>query len=554
MGAAADRRLVRHAAPAWSPALSPLSRSRSGSPGCTRASSGSGLSERARRTRSSWRRATPSTDLGHERISEPGTERRRPRGATRRALGRHHRQPPRDERLRPSRRCRVGRHCALSRSRRALRPQVTRRVAGDFNVSDPGVRGVFAAGRGGHRPRPRAGARAVSLETWPRERPRAEWRRALRSSRRRGHEFDARARRGRASLPVLGAYGVPQRRHVRLTPAACRRADGRAGARPRRGPLGLPYFETIRRCATECQGGDRRARRRRPRRRAHVLDDRGCNDRAGGLRLGPEDEVVTTDHEHFGLLGRACASPALAFARGRARGRRRGARRRRGRKHAARRRVSTSRGRPEPSCRSRSSRDDRDPRARRRRAVGRRDPDVGARRSTSTRSRGRSGSAGRTRRARSSCPPRGCSTVAELLPPPSSPTARSSREGAAGSTPAGGPRRSAGDARRARRSPDWGFDARPRRPSAAASSSPSGSRSSRRPGMRRSSTFRPASSAGGSSRPRRGGRPRPRPPRARAGARLVRLVDERRGPRPARRRVSCCACAAGGRRGGQSGG
>jgi L-cysteine/cystine lyase len=29
----------------------------------------------------------------------------------------------------------------------------------------------------------------------------------------------------------------------------------------------------------------------------------GCNIVLGGLRLGPEDEVVTTDEEHFGLLG-----------------------------------------------------------------------------------------------------------------------------------------------------------------------------------------------------------------------------------------------------------
>jgi len=36
----------------------------------------------------------------------------------------------------------------------------------------------------------------------------------------------------------------------------------------------------------------------------------GCNIVLAGLRLGPEDEVVTTDGEHFGLLGALATSPA----------------------------------------------------------------------------------------------------------------------------------------------------------------------------------------------------------------------------------------------------
>ena len=36
----------------------------------------------------------------------------------------------------------------------------------------------------------------------------------------------------------------------------------------------------------------------------------GCNIVLAGLELGPEDEVVTTDGEHFGLLGALGASPA----------------------------------------------------------------------------------------------------------------------------------------------------------------------------------------------------------------------------------------------------
>ncbi len=36
----------------------------------------------------------------------------------------------------------------------------------------------------------------------------------------------------------------------------------------------------------------------------------GCNIVLSGLGLGPEDEVVTTDGEHFGLLGALATSPA----------------------------------------------------------------------------------------------------------------------------------------------------------------------------------------------------------------------------------------------------
>jgi L-cysteine/cystine lyase len=36
----------------------------------------------------------------------------------------------------------------------------------------------------------------------------------------------------------------------------------------------------------------------------------GCNIVVGGLALGPDDEIVTTDSEHFGLLGPLGASPA----------------------------------------------------------------------------------------------------------------------------------------------------------------------------------------------------------------------------------------------------
>ena len=74
---------------------------------------------------------------------------------------------------------------------------------------------------------------------------------------------------------------------------------------------GMPYFESDDRPARPSAG--------RPR-----CDDRGgarelaltssttesCNIAVAGLRLGPDDEVVTTDTEHFGLLGPLRASGA----------------------------------------------------------------------------------------------------------------------------------------------------------------------------------------------------------------------------------------------------
>ena len=36
----------------------------------------------------------------------------------------------------------------------------------------------------------------------------------------------------------------------------------------------------------------------------------GCNIAVAALRLRPDDEIVTTDAEHFGLLGAIACSPA----------------------------------------------------------------------------------------------------------------------------------------------------------------------------------------------------------------------------------------------------
>ncbi len=104
----------------------------------------------------------------------------------------------------------------------------------------------------------------------------------------------------------------------------------------------------------------------------------GCQIVLSGLRLEPGDEIVTTDEEHFGLLGPLHVSGArvrVAFTRGRDRGRgARGRARRGGASDAPRRALARVLGdRPHPSCRCDQGRDG-GAVARRRRAVRGRDP------------------------------------------------------------------------------------------------------------------------------------------------------------------------------------
>ena len=111
-----------------------------------------------------------STDLGHERISEPGTERRvvhavrlaGPSGVTIANLHASNDfarpEVPRGEALR-----------ALAFAEGVATPGDLVVLAGDFNVSDPGFAGYSPPGEGIDHVLVR-GARAVSLETWPRER------------------------------------------------------------------------------------------------------------------------------------------------------------------------------------------------------------------------------------------------------------------------------------------------------------------------------------------------------------------------------------------------
>ena len=116
----------------------------------------------------------------------------------------------------------------------------------------------------------------------------------------------------RAAFPVLervaylnaGTFGPLSRRTAAATEEQLRAdlAGGRGG---------LPYFETMTalRERVRAQLGD--LLRATP---EHVAltssTSEGCNIVLAGLGLGPEDEVVTTDVEHFGLLGPLHASGA----------------------------------------------------------------------------------------------------------------------------------------------------------------------------------------------------------------------------------------------------
>ena len=153
----------------------------------------------------------------------------------------------------------------------------------------------------------------------------------------------------------------------------------------------------------------------------------GCNIVLSGLRLQPGDEVVTTDSEHFGLIGPLHASGArvvvvAAGARGDP-GRGRAA-------DATDRRLARDLDDGHDAAGGRAAGASGVPVLVGRRAVGRRDPGRLRAASTSTRSPARSGSAGRTGPARSSSPtPSGCGSrgPATSRRRATSPTGRSCR-------------------------------------------------------------------------------------------------------------------------------
>ena len=345
---------------------------------------------------------------------------------------------------------------------------------------------------------------------------------------------------GRALFPVLervaylnaGTFGPL----ARPTADAVRR---RLDADLERGRVGKEYFEQMLELRTSVRAAVAALVGAGPEHvslTASTTD--GCNIVLAGLELGAEDEIVTTDEEHFGLArARLHASgarvvvaaaepeailaavdaedaPARAVA-GPLDERPRAAGARASRDRRASRSSSTARSR---SARSPSTRPG----------------------STSSRSPGRSGSAAPTRPARSSSPTRsGCASPGRATSPQSAHEPAGSFEPAAGaraSIPAGSrPAVLAGLATALGLAAGLALRARRRAGGSAAASC------SRR--RRASSRARPTLVAFRAERPdgargqaRRGGRGRPRDPGHGPRPRLVRLVDERRRPRPARRR------------------
>ena len=266
--------------------------------------------------------------------------------------------------------------------------------------------GVLGADSG-HRPGARQGAEALGTERWPagaahRRRPPALRPRAGRD------EVRVTFEEARAQFPVLERLAYLNAGTNGPLAARDGRGDGRpgAGATSSRAAAGRRTSSACSSCATRCAREARRAASASPpeQRGAHDLDDGRLQHRARGLGLGPDDEVVTTDGEHFGLLGalarlgRARARRARPGAAGRGGARRDAARG--DAADAAARALARLLDRPATASRSRELKAETGlpvlvDGAQSAGAI----PVDASRRSTSTPSRARSGSAGRTRPA-----------------------------------------------------------------------------------------------------------------------------------------------------------
>ncbi len=116
----------------------------------------------------------------------------------------------------------------------------------------------------------------------------------------------------RAQFPVFERLRLPERRHERAARPRDRRGDDeRSAPTSNRAGAGRAYFE--RALALRDDVGSKLAGLVGVPPENMVLatsTTNGCNIVLAGLGLGPEDEVVTTDGEHFGLIGALGASPA----------------------------------------------------------------------------------------------------------------------------------------------------------------------------------------------------------------------------------------------------
>ena len=120
-------------------------------------------------------------------------------------------------------------------------------------------------------------------------------------------------RGGSRTVPGARAPGVSQRRHERSAAARGRRSGAQAWLTRdlEHGRSGMPYIEELLGLREQVRAGFAEVVRASPEQIA-LTDSttRGCQIVIAGLGLAAGDEVVTTDEEHFGLLGPLHASGA----------------------------------------------------------------------------------------------------------------------------------------------------------------------------------------------------------------------------------------------------
>ena len=155
------------------------------------------------------------------------------------------------------------------------------------------------------------GLAASPLSIWPLERRRQNGARALRSRPSRGHDRMTPAE-ARALFPVLehvaylnaGTFGP-------LARPTLDAVQQQLQADLERGRVGKPYFDRLLQLRTDVRAALAALVGVEP---EHVSltgsTTDGCNIVLAGLGLGPEDEIVITGEEHFGLTGPVHASGA----------------------------------------------------------------------------------------------------------------------------------------------------------------------------------------------------------------------------------------------------
>ena len=186
-------------------------------------------------------------------------------------------------------------------------------LAGDFNVRAEHLHELpgWSALGPGHRPRPRARDPGIAARRVAARAPSPDRSGALRSRSGRGHDRMTPAE-ARALFPVLeriaylnaGTFG-PLARPTAEAVEQQLRADLELGR------IGQPYFDRLQALRAELRAALAELVHVEP---EHVSltssTTDGCNIVLAGLDLGPDDEIVITGEEHFGLTGPVHASGA----------------------------------------------------------------------------------------------------------------------------------------------------------------------------------------------------------------------------------------------------